>query len=52
MGKFFKVDHRLVASSGTATAKAAAHWVTTGLPLTTLAAIPLESLLNLPAHRR
>ena len=34
--------------SGIVTAKAAAHWVTTGLPLT-VAAIPLGYLLNLPA---
>lgn len=34
--------------SGITVAKAAAHWVTTGLPLT-LAAIPLGYLLNLPA---
>lgn len=33
--------------SGIVTAKAAAHWMTTGLPLT-LAAIPLGYLLNLP----
>jgi len=33
--------------SGIATAKAAAHWMTTGLPLT-VAAIPLGYLLNLP----
>lgn len=33
--------------SGITAAKAAAHWVTTGLPLT-LAAVPLGYLLNLP----
>ncbi len=33
--------------SGIATAKACAHWITTGLPIT-IAAIPLGYLLNLP----